>query len=154
MRIVIAALVLACCMASIASAEEAPLVVEAKIPLGAVKGRIDHLAVDLGRNRLFIAELGNGSLSAVDLNARKVLKRIDGLDEPQGVAYAAGPDLVYVASGGDGTVRRYRGEDLSPVGEKLKLGDDADNVRVAADGKRVAVGYGSGALAVLDAASG
>jgi DNA-binding beta-propeller fold protein YncE len=154
MRIAIAALLLACCTASIASAGEAPLIVDAKIPLGDVKGRIDHLAVDLRHDRLFVAELGNGSLSAVDLQAGKVLKRIEGLDEPQGVAYAARHDLVYLASGGDGTVRRYRGEDLSPIGEKLKLGDDADNVRVAADGDRVVVGYGDGALAVLDALSG
>ena len=36
-----------------------PLVLEAKIPLGQVNGRIDHLAVDLKRQRLFVAELGN-----------------------------------------------------------------------------------------------
>jgi hypothetical protein len=30
-------------------AAEAPLVLEAKIPLGAVSGRIDHLAVDVRR---------------------------------------------------------------------------------------------------------
>ena len=30
-----------------------PLVLDAKIPLGSVKGRIDHLAVDLARQRLF-----------------------------------------------------------------------------------------------------
>ena len=38
---------------------QAPLTLEAKIPLGEVKGRIDHLAIDLGRHRLFVAELGN-----------------------------------------------------------------------------------------------
>jgi hypothetical protein len=36
----------------------------------------------------------------------------------------------------------------------MKLGEDADNVRVTAGGDRVVVGYGDGALAVLDAASG
>jgi hypothetical protein len=35
-----------------------PLVLEAKIPLGDVKGRIDHFAFDPGRKRLFVAELG------------------------------------------------------------------------------------------------
>ena len=38
-------------------AETAPLQLEAKIPLGNVRGRIDHMAVDLKRQRLFIAEL-------------------------------------------------------------------------------------------------
>ena len=36
---------------------------------------------------------------------------------------------------------------------KIALGDDADNVRVDATTHRVLVGYGSGALAVIDATS-
>src|SRR3954468_24216086 len=59
------------------------LKLEAKIPLGAVRGRIDHLAVDLARHRLFVAELGNGSLGVVDLDQGKLLRRIDSLAEPQ-----------------------------------------------------------------------
>jgi hypothetical protein len=48
---------------------------ERKIPLGAVQGRIDHLSVDLARQRLFVAELGNGSLGVVDLQQDKLLHR-------------------------------------------------------------------------------
>ena len=40
----------------------APLVIEGKIALGAVNGRIDHLAADPRRRRLFVAELGNDSV--------------------------------------------------------------------------------------------
>src|SRR5216683_3029991 len=36
----------------------ASLVLESKIPLGEVSGRIDHLAIDVKRQRLFVAELG------------------------------------------------------------------------------------------------
>ena len=36
-----------------------PLILEAKIPLGEVSGRIDHLGIDVKRQRLFVAELGN-----------------------------------------------------------------------------------------------
>ena len=64
-----------------------PLILEAKIPLGEVSGRIDHLSVDAQRQRLLVAELGNNSLGVVDLATRKVLRRITGLSEPQGVAY-------------------------------------------------------------------
>jgi hypothetical protein len=67
--------------------ERPSLSIEAKIPLGDVRGRIDHLAIDHARQRLFIAELGNNSLSIVDLKGQKVLHRIAGLNEPQGVAY-------------------------------------------------------------------
>src|SRR3954452_12269652 len=85
------------------------LSLERKIPLGKVEGRIDHLAVDLARHRLFVAELGNGSVGVVDLEQGKLLKRIGGLKEPQGVGYVPGSDSVYVASAGDGTLRRYAG---------------------------------------------
>jgi DNA-binding beta-propeller fold protein YncE len=126
-----------------------PLVLEAKIPLGEVSGRIDHLGIDLKRQRLLVAELGNNSLGVVDLAAGKVLRRITGLSEPQGVAYVPFSDSVFVANAGDGSVRVLRGEDLTAVG-RIELGDDADNVRVDTVRERVLVGYGKGALALID----
>jgi len=69
----------------------APLELEARIPLGAVRGRIDHLAVDPLRKRIFIAELENNSLGIVDLNSARLLRRIGDLSEPQGVAYVRKP---------------------------------------------------------------
>ena len=88
----------------------------------------------------------------VDLAAGKVLRRIDGLSEPQGVAYVPSADSIYVANGGDGSVRVLRGEDFAPAG-RIELRNDADNVRVDARRNRVLVGYGKGALAVIDPAS-
>jgi len=129
-----------------------PLILEAKIPLGQVSGRIDHLGIDLERKRLLVAELGNNSLGVVDLSAGKVLHRIDGVSEPQGVAYVPFSDSVFVANAGDGSVRVLRGKDLTPIGH-IELGDDADNVRVDRARKRVLVGYGKGALAVIDPVS-
>jgi len=129
-----------------------PLILEAKIPLGDVSGRIDHLGIDVKRQRLLVAELGNNSLGVVDLAAGKVLNRIAGLAEPQGVAYVPSSDSVFVANAGDGSVRALRGEDLNPIG-RIELGDDADNVRVDAARNRVLVGYGKGALAVIDPVS-
>jgi DNA-binding beta-propeller fold protein YncE len=131
------------------AAEPAALSLEARIPLGLVKGRIDHLAEDAGRGRLFVAELGNGSVGVVDLGRRQAIARIDGLSEPQGLGYAAGADQVYVASGGDGSVRVFAGVDFKPVG-RIDLGADADNVRVEAKSGRVLIGYGEGALAIID----
>jgi hypothetical protein len=125
------------------------LVLETKIPLGEVSGRIDHLSIDAKRERLFVAELGNNSLGVVDLATGKMLRRITGLSEPQGVAYVPFADKVFVANAGDGSVRVLAGEDLTPIG-RIELGDDADNVRVDTARKRVLVGYGKGALAVID----
>ena len=135
-----------------AQTASAPLILEAKIPLGQVSGRIDHLGIDVKRRRLLVAELGNNSLGVVDLTAGKVLSSIAGLSEPQGVAYVPFADSVFVANAGDGSVHVLRGENLTPIG-RIELGDDADNVRVDTARHRVLVGYGKGALAVIDPVS-
>jgi len=145
---------LGACAQSVAEAENAsaPLVLEATVPLGDVRGRIDHMAVDLGRRRLLVAELGNGTVDVVDLASRTVVHRIAGLKEPQGVGYVATADLIVVACSGDGSLHFYHAADFAPAGT-LDLGDDADNIRVDSGSEHVIVGYGAGALAVVDAAS-
>jgi YVTN family beta-propeller protein len=133
-------------------AETAPLQLEAKIPLGNVRGRIDHMAVDLKRQRLFVAELGNDTIGVIDLANRKLLQTITGLKEPQGVGYEPSTDTLYVANAGDGSVRLFEGNEYKPKGQ-IELGSDADNVRVDAAIGRIFIGYGSGALAVIDPAT-
>jgi DNA-binding beta-propeller fold protein YncE len=127
-----------------------PLQLESKIPLGAVRGRIDHFAVDLARQRVFLAELGNDSVSAIDLKDGKVVHRLSGLKEPQGVGFVPATDTLYVASGGDGSVRLFGGESFAEAG-RIDLGDDADNIRADGTGQQVLVGYGNGGVAVIDA---
>src|ERR1700680_3246274 len=77
---------------------------------------------------------------------------ITGFSEPQGVAYVPFADAIYVANAGDGSVRVLRGEDFTPIG-RIELGDDADNVRIDTQRKRVLIGYGSGAPAGLGSAT-
>src|SRR6266849_11020007 len=90
---------------SVAQLPETPLLnLEGKIALGEVKGRIDHMALDPLRSRLFVAELENHSVGVVDLMARKAIYVISGLTEPQGVGYEPSTDTLYVANGGDGSV--------------------------------------------------
>ena len=122
---------------------------EARIPLGAVMGRIDHLAVDAGRDRLFVAELGNDSVGVIDLGHRRAVARIEGLSEPQGLGFVPSTDELYVADGGDGSVRLFAGSDFKPAG-RIDLGGDADNIRVDAISAHVFVGYGEGAVAMID----
>lgn len=128
------------------------LVLEAKIPLGQVRGRIDHLAVDVARQRLFVAELGNDTVGVVDLARHVVSQTLTGLHEPQGIGYEPRTDTLYVANAGDGVVELFQGTDLAPVA-RIDLGDDADNVRIDPKSHRVIVGYGKGALAVIDPVS-
>jgi DNA-binding beta-propeller fold protein YncE len=126
------------------------LELERTIALPNVSGRIDHLAVDIPHQRVFVAELGNGSIDAVDLSSGET-RRIGGLREPQGLAYLPDRNELVVASAGDGTVRFFDAGSLAPVGS-VSLGDDADNVRVDPRTGQIVVGYGSGALAIIDPA--
>src|SRR5258708_6535083 len=118
---------------SAAQTPETPLLsLESKIPLGEVKGRIDHMALDPMRSRLFVAELENNSVGIVDLKDRKVVHVITGLTEPQGVGYEPSTDTLYVANGGGGPVCLYRGAEYGGT-SRIGLGDDADNVRNTPD---------------------
>jgi YVTN family beta-propeller protein len=135
--------------ASAQSEDKAPLRLEAKILLGDVRGRIDHLAVDVKRQRLFVAELGNDSVGVVDLATHSLLRTITGLSEPQGVGYEPSTDTLYVANARDGSVRLYEAEEYKAIG-RVELGSDADNIRIDAAANRVVVGYGDGGLAILD----
>src|SRR5438105_1529606 len=101
------------CGSTARAAEPEPLRLETKIPLGNVTGRIDHMAVDLVRQRLFVAELGNNSVGIVDLRDRKVVRTIGGLKEPQGLGYVPTTDTLYVANAGDGSVRLFDGADYA-----------------------------------------
>jgi DNA-binding beta-propeller fold protein YncE len=118
-----------------ARAADAPLALESKIPLGPVSGRIDHMALDLARKRLFVAELGNDSVGVVDLTNGTVLRRVTGPREPQGVGYLAAADTLYVASAHDGSVSLFVGETYAAAG-RIELDDDADNIRIDATARR------------------
>src|SRR5467141_2543603 len=82
------------------------------IPMPNVKGRIDHMDVDVKGKRLFVAGLENGSVEVVDLQAGKRVKSIPGFQEPQGIAYVESLNKVFVASGDDGMLRVFRGDTL------------------------------------------
>jgi DNA-binding beta-propeller fold protein YncE len=139
-------------IATAAWGDTMPLELESQIPLGQVKGRIDHLGIDVARQRLFVAELGNDTVAVVDLERHTVLRTLTGLHEPQGVGYEPTTDTLYVANAGDGAVQLFQGVDLKPAG-RIELGTDADNIRIDPNAHRVIVGYGSGALAVIDPVS-
>lgn len=127
-----------------------PLHLERKIALPGVKGRIDHLAFDPVHDLLFVAEYGNGTVDAVDLAAGRVVGRITGLHEPQGIGVSADSEEIVVACG-DGTVHFYAAEDRREIAS-LSLGDDADDVRMDSRNGHAVIGYGSGGLAVIDMA--
>jgi hypothetical protein len=125
-----------------------PLQLVQTIVLPDVRGRIDHLDVDVDGGRLFVAALGNNTVEVIDLRAGRRSARIEDMREPQGVAYVPEGKRLFVANGQGGSVLVFAGNELAPVGYVDALAD-ADNVRYESASGRLYVGYGS-ALAVLE----
>ena len=119
------------------------------IPLPDVDGRIDHLALDRRRDRLFVAALGNGSLEVVDLEKKQRLKSLKGLGEPQGVICLDEAGKICVADGESGDLVVYDAVSLEKS-LTVRVGPDADNVRFEPMTRLLYVGVGDGALSIVD----
>jgi YVTN family beta-propeller protein len=139
-------------MSALSAQPSSPFTLEATIPLHDVHGRIDHMAIDLSRKRLMVAELGNNTVDVIDLGTRTVAHRVSGLREPQGVGYADRADAIVIANARDGSVRLINATDFSVLG-RVELGADADNVRIDPRNGLAVIGYGSGGLALVDPGS-
>lgn len=144
-------LLLGFALTGLAAQEPAALKLVQAIPLPGVKGRFDHFSPDMKNNRLVVAALGNDTVEVLDITAGKHLASITGLHMPQGVLCLPALNQIAVACGADGTFRLFDGATCSPA---LNLGSlpDADNMRFDPEANRVYVGYGEGALAVIDPA--
>jgi DNA-binding beta-propeller fold protein YncE len=137
-------------LSSVYARNTSPLHLEKEIPLPGVWGRIDHFSADVRGQRLFIAALENGTVEVIDIRKGERSTEIKGLSEPQGVFYSSQNDTLYVASGGDGTLRIYDGTTLK-LRQTLDFGADADNVRYDSHSGQILVGFGSGGLGLVDA---
>ena len=120
------------------------------IPLPHVEGRIDHMAVDLHGQRLFVAALGNNTLEVLDLQAGTHLHTITGLHEPQGVVVLPESNTIVITNGHTGECDLFDGTSFQHRGT-VKLARDADNVRYDPARHTLYVGYGAGALGLIDA---
>lgn len=132
--------------------EAAPYRLTQTIALPNVKGRIDHFAVDLAAERLFVCALGNNSLEVIDLRKGERIRSITGLGSPQGVAYLPESDRLVVTNDRGGLCSFYDGKSFSPAG-RVALKDDADNVRYDDSSRQLYVGYGGGGIAVINPAA-
>ena len=121
-----------------------PLKLVQNIPLPAVKGRIDHISVDLQGKRLFLAALGNGTMEVIDLAAAKPLHTITGFKDAQGALYVPESNLIFISDGELGLVNIYDGTTYKLVRSVTDL-PDADNLRYDAFSART---YGAGLVDV------
>ncbi len=131
--------------------ENPPLFLTKEIALPHVSERIDHLAVDLEGQRLFIAAFGTDALEILDLRDGSIIHSITGLNQPQGVLFIPEFNKIYVTNGGTGECNIFDANSFNPLGS-IKFSSDADNIRYDETAKLVYVGCAA-ALAVINPAA-
>ncbi|HET7213520.1 MAG TPA: YncE family protein [Terriglobia bacterium] len=134
-------------------AQGSPLKLAGTILMPHVRGRIDHLSIDVKGRRLFVSALGSDTVEVLDLSTGKDIHSIAGMHEPQGVFYVPASNKIFVANGDDGVVRILDGSSYRQL-STVQLSSDADDIRYDVARKLIFVGYGSGGIAVLNAMTG
>lgn len=134
-------------------AQGATLQPVATIALPNVSGRIDHLAFDAARQRLFVAALGNNTVEVLDTAKGQHLRSVPGFHEPQGVAAIPDVNGVAIANGDTGTLQLIDAATFQ-TRWTVNIGGDADNVRYDPAAKRIYVAAVGGLFAVDPATGG
>jgi DNA-binding beta-propeller fold protein YncE len=136
-----------------AEPETAGLELKQTIPLPGVEGRIDHLDLDAAGERLFVCALGNNTAEVLDLRKGERIHSIAGLGAPQGIAYIAELNRLFIANDKGGLCQFYDAKSWQLL-STVTFQDDADNVRYDAAAKRIYVGFGDGEIGVINATDG
>lgn len=138
-------------------ARKQPLRLVQTISMPNVKGRLDHMDVDVKGRRLFLAGLENGTLEVLDLRSGKWLRSLPGFKKPQGVLYVAELNKLFVASGDDAMLRVFKGDTLDLL-DSIQLEPGPNRVVYEPHAKLVYVGYGGkdagkdyGEVGIIDA---
>jgi DNA-binding beta-propeller fold protein YncE len=134
-----------------------PLQLVQTIPLPNVRGRLDHMDVDVKGKRLFVAGLENGTFEVLDIEAGKWVRSIPGFKKAQGALFVRELNKLFLASGDDGMLRIFRGDTLDLL-DSIHLEPGPNRVVYEPKSKLVYVGYGGkdagkeyGEIGIIDA---
>ena len=111
----------------VAAQTAAPLKLAAKYDMpAAVKGRFDHLGIDLGGNRLFVVGEEAQQVLVFDLSMGKFIRAIK-VDHPHAVLYREDLNQIYITDEGKGVLNIYDGKTYEPL-KAVALKVDADSI--------------------------
>ena len=111
------------------------------IPLPGVKGRLDHMGIDLEKRRLFVATVDNNTLEVVDLTAGRVIKSLTGFKDTQDALFLGGEFNKLYVSSLDGHLRVFQGETFRMVHD-FKIEPDANRLLHDPATNLIYFGYG------------
>jgi DNA-binding beta-propeller fold protein YncE len=108
------------------SADPVKLVAKYNMPAD-VKGRFDHLGVDLRGQRLFLTAETAHEVLVFDLGTGKFIRAIGGIAIPHAIFCREDLNRIYITDGGAGELKDYDGKTYQLLGAaKLKV--DADSI--------------------------
>jgi DNA-binding beta-propeller fold protein YncE len=104
-----------------------PLKLAAKYEMPAsVKGRFDHLGIDIAGNRLFVVAEEAQQVLVFDLGTGKFVRAIK-IEHPHAVLYREDLSRIYVTDEGKGVLNIYDGKTYDPL-KAVPLKVDADSI--------------------------
>src|SRR3984893_16614107 len=107
--------------------DAAPLKLATKYEMPAsVKGRFDHLGIDIGGNRLFVVAEEAQQVLVFDLSTGKFIRAIK-VDHPHAVLYREDLNRIYITDEGKGVLNIYDGTTYEPL-NTVALKVDADSI--------------------------
>lgn len=110
-----------------AASNELPLKKEQELQFPAtVKGRLDHLGVDVGGKRLFVVGEEAHTVLVFDLKVGKVIQQIE-IEHPHAVLYRSDLDRIYISDEGKGALNIYDGKSYKLL-KTVPLKVDADSI--------------------------
>jgi DNA-binding beta-propeller fold protein YncE len=122
-------LIAACLLGAqaVAAQTAAPLKLAAKFEMPAsVKGRFDHLGIDIDGNRLFVVGEEAAQVLVFDLTTGKYVRAIK-VDHPHAVLYREDLNRIYITDEGKGVLNIYDGKTYDLV-KTVSLKVDADSI--------------------------
>lgn len=91
-----------------------------------VKGRLDHLGIDVNGKRLFVVGEEAHSVLVFDLTTGKVIQQI-AVEHPHAVLYRGDLNRIYITDEGKGALNVYDGKDYKLL-KSVALKVDADSI--------------------------
>ena len=108
------------------AADPLKLVAKYKMPAD-IKGRFDHLGVDLRGNRLFLAAETAHEVLVFNLRTGKYIRAITGIGIPHAIFCREDLNRIYITDGGAGELKIYDGKSYRLL-KSAKLKVDADSI--------------------------
>ena len=111
----------------VAAQTAAPLKLATKYDMpAAVKGRFDHLGIDIGGNRLFVVGEEAQQVLVFDLATGKFIRSIK-VDHPHAVLYREDLNRIYITDEGKGVLNIYDGKTYELL-KAVTLKVDTDSI--------------------------